>query len=66
MAQLGYIIGQENLDKTLNRYYDEWAFKHPTPNDFIRVAEKVSGLSWIGICKIGRKQPIPSIMRLKK
>ncbi len=48
LAQLGYIIGQENLDKTLRRYFDEWAFKHPTPNDFIRVAEKVSGfeLDW--------------------
>ncbi len=48
LAQLGYIIGEENLRKTLNRYYDEWKFKHPTPNDFIRVAEKVSGteLDW--------------------
>ncbi|GAB2762409.1 M1 family metallopeptidase [Salinimicrobium soli] len=48
LAQLGYIIGEENLAKTLRRYYDEWKFKHPTPNDFIRVAEKVSGaeLDW--------------------
>ncbi len=48
LAQLGYIIGEENLKKTLNRYYDEWKFKHPTPNDFIRIAEKVSGaeLDW--------------------
>ncbi len=48
LAQLGYIIGEENLAKTLNRYYDDWKFKHPTPNDFIRVAEKVSGaeLDW--------------------
>lgn len=48
LAQLGYIIGEENLRKTLKRYYDEWKFKHPTPNDFIRIAEKVSGaeLDW--------------------
>jgi len=48
LAQLGYIIGKENLDKTLKQYYKDWAFKHPTPNDFIRVAEKVSGfeLDW--------------------
>ncbi|WP_339647879.1 M1 family metallopeptidase [uncultured Salegentibacter sp.] len=48
LAQLGYVIGEDNLDKTLKRYYDEWKFKHPTPNDFIRVAEKVSGaeLDW--------------------
>ncbi|MFD0931475.1 M1 family metallopeptidase [Psychroflexus salinarum] len=48
LGQLGYLIGKENLEKVLNRYFDEWKFKHPTPNDFIRVAEKVSGaeLSW--------------------
>ncbi|MDX1461983.1 MAG: M1 family metallopeptidase [Marinirhabdus sp.] len=48
LAQLGYIIGKENLEKTIKQYFKEWAFKHPTPNDFIRVAEKVSGfeLDW--------------------
>lgn len=48
LSQLGYIIGQENLDKTLKRYYHDWKFKHPTPIDFLRVAEKVSGaeLDW--------------------
>ncbi|MGX1025117.1 M1 family metallopeptidase [Psychroflexus sp. MBR-150] len=48
LNQLGYIIGEKNLKQTLKRYYDEWKFKHPTPNDFIRIAEKVSGaeLSW--------------------
>ena len=44
LERLRYVIGEENLDKTLLRYYDEWRFKHPHPNDFIRVAEKVSGL----------------------
>ncbi|QIE59875.1 M1 family metallopeptidase [Rasiella rasia] len=48
MSQLGYIIGKENLDKTIKQYFKDWAFKHPTPNDFIRVAEKISGfeLDW--------------------
>ncbi|WP_324720182.1 M1 family metallopeptidase [Salinimicrobium sp. HB62] len=48
LSQLGYVIGEENLQKTIKRYYDEWKFKHPTPNDFIRVAEKVTGaeLDW--------------------
>ncbi len=44
LSQLGYVIGKDNLDKTLKQYYKDWAFKHPTPNDFMRVAEKVSGL----------------------
>jgi len=44
LAQLGYIVGENNLDKILLEYYNEWKFKHPNANDFIRVAEKVSGL----------------------
>jgi hypothetical protein len=44
LAQLGYVIGEDNLKQTLKSYFSEWHFKHPTPNDFIRVAEKVSGL----------------------
>ena len=44
LAQLGYVIGEENLSKTIKRYFQEWKFKHPTPTDFIRVGEKVSGM----------------------
>lgn len=42
LAQLGYIIGKDALAKTLKRYYADYQFTHPTPNDFIRTAEKVS------------------------
>ena len=41
---MGYVIGKENLAQTIKKYFQDWAFKHPTPNDFIRCAEKVSGL----------------------
>tara|TARA_X000001036_G_scaffold271276_1_gene251863 strand:- start:1463 stop:3310 length:1848 start_codon:yes stop_codon:yes gene_type:complete len=44
LAQLGYIIGQENLSKTIKDYYDSHKFTHPTPNDFRRIAERVSGI----------------------
>lgn len=44
LAQLGYVIGDENLNKTIQSYFKKWAFKHPRPNDFIRIAEQVSGL----------------------
>jgi len=44
IAQLGYVIGKDNLKKTIKQYFKDWAFKHPTPTDFIRIAEKVSGL----------------------
>jgi hypothetical protein len=44
LNQLEYVIGKENLAKGLLRYFNTWKFKHPNPNDFIRVMEKQSGL----------------------
>lgn len=48
LSQLGYVIGWENMMKTLKRYYHDFQFTHPTPNDFKRTAERVSGavLDW--------------------
>ena len=48
LSQLGYVIGQDNLAKTIKRYYNDFKFKHPTPNDIKRTAERVSGanLDW--------------------
>ncbi|MEI6865202.1 M1 family metallopeptidase [Flavicella sp.] len=45
LSQLEYVIGKENVEKTLKKYYAEFQFKHPTPNDIKRSAEKVSGIS---------------------
>jgi len=44
LEQLGYITGAEVRDRILLEYYRLWHFKHPNPGDFVRVAEKVSGL----------------------
>jgi len=44
LSQLGYIIGEEKLAKTLKEYYRLYQFKHPVPNDFRRIAERVSGI----------------------
>ena len=44
MEQLGYIIGAPARDRVLLEYYRQWRFKHPNPNDFVRIAEKESGL----------------------
>ena len=44
MAQLGYVIGEDNLKKTIKKYFNDFHFKHPKPLDIIRSAEKVSGL----------------------
>lgn len=44
LHQLGYIIGKQQLKKTLLTYFDLFQFKHPKPTDFKRIAEKISGL----------------------
>ena len=59
MEQLGYITGAAARDRILLEYYRLWHYKHPNPNDFIQVAEKVSGLKldwyreyWINTTKL--------------
>ncbi len=44
LSQLAYIIGPAAVVESLQRFYQEFAFTHPTPNDFKRIAEKVSGI----------------------
>jgi hypothetical protein len=76
LAQLGYIIGDSLRDKTLLDYYWKWRFKHPTPIDFIHIAEQVSGVKldwyleyWIYTTKtidyaIDTVQPIDDSIRI--
>lgn len=44
LHQLEYVIGKPAFDAGLLRYFETWKFKHPNPNDCIRVFEKQSGL----------------------
>ena len=44
LVQLGYIVGEENLNRIMLKYYDEWAMKHPTERDFIHIAQQVTGM----------------------
>ena len=44
LSQLEYVIGAENVAKGLKKYFDDFSFKHPTPNDIKRSMEKVSGI----------------------
>ena len=44
LGQLGYVIGADKLAKTLKEYYRLHKFQHPSPNDFRRIAERVSGI----------------------
>jgi hypothetical protein len=49
LGLLGYVVGDAVRDQILLNYYSTWKFKHPNANDFIRVAEKTSGiqLEWL-------------------
>lgn len=42
------ILGRETFDRAFHQYANEWAGKHPTPYDFFRTMEEVSGtdLDW--------------------
>jgi aminopeptidase N len=44
LTQMEYIIGKVAFDRAMQRYFDEWKFKHPNVNDLIRIFEKESGL----------------------
>ena len=44
LEQLKYLIGEDPFYKGMQRYYNAWKMRHPSPNDFIRVMEKTSGL----------------------
>lgn len=44
LSQLGYVIGQDKLMQTIKNYFNDFKFKHPTPNDIKRAAEKVSDM----------------------
>jgi hypothetical protein len=43
-----HVLGAETFDRAFREYARRWAFKHPTPGDFFRTMENVSGrdLSW--------------------
>jgi len=42
------VIGRDAMDRAMREYVRRWAFKHPTPADFFRTVENVSGqdLGW--------------------
>jgi len=59
LSQLSYVVGKDTFEKGMLAYFDTWKFKHPTPTDFKRVMEKVSGLEldwyfehWVGTTNV--------------
>ncbi|OQP61633.1 M1 family metallopeptidase [Niastella populi] len=43
-----YVLGQDRFDYAFKRYIQQWAYKHPSPEDFFRTMDNESGedLSW--------------------
>ncbi len=41
-------IGEKEMDKAMQLYFDQWKFKHPQPNDLRKILEQSTGknLSW--------------------
>jgi hypothetical protein len=48
LALRDHVVGPEAMDEALQTYAHRWSYKHPTPGDFFRTIENVSGqdLSW--------------------
>jgi Peptidase family M1 domain len=48
MLTLERWLGEDVMTRIMRTYYERWKFRHPTSEDFIRIAEEVSGrdLGW--------------------
>jgi hypothetical protein len=48
LALRDHVIGPDAMDRAMREYVRRWSYKHPTPGDFFRTVENVSGqdLSW--------------------
>jgi len=44
LTQLNYIMGDPVFRKAMLNYYHTWRFKHPNPDDFLRVMERTAGM----------------------
>lgn len=44
LQQLKYIVGEQTFYKGMRQYYNTWKMRHPEPNDFLRIMERVSDI----------------------
>lgn len=44
LESIQYIVGERTFTKGMLRFFNEWKFKHPTPDHFIRIMEEESGM----------------------
>jgi hypothetical protein len=60
MEQLDTSLVQNRGMRSYSEYYKQWHFKHPNPNDFVKLAEDVSGiqLDWYKMYFVNTKKTI--------
>jgi peptidase M1-like protein len=48
IALRNHVVGRDMMDRTMREYVRRWAYKHPTPGDFFRTMENITGddLAW--------------------
>jgi hypothetical protein len=44
LALRNNVVGAETFDRAIREYIRRWSFKHPSPGDFFRTVESVSGM----------------------
>lgn len=44
LNQMRYIVGEKAFWSGMMKYFNQWHFKHPRPEDFVRIMEKESGM----------------------
>ncbi|MEC5395691.1 M1 family metallopeptidase [Bergeyella sp. RCAD1439] len=44
LVQLGYIVGERNMQLIMKEFFNQWKMKHPSDRDFLHIAQKVSGM----------------------
>ena len=42
LSQLSAIIGEKNVEVGMLKFFDQWKFKHPKPNDLKKIMESIS------------------------
>jgi len=69
MGLLQQTLGTAMFDSCVREYYRQWKFKHPYPNDFKKIVEKVSGKNVDNeFALLAKKEALPntSLARITK
>ncbi|HMO60699.1 MAG TPA: M1 family metallopeptidase [Ferruginibacter sp.] len=62
MAYAESVLGRRMFDTVMQTYYHRWKFKHPSPEDFKKVVEEVSGSNADTLFNLlSQKGPIPGM-----